>query len=248
MFTNVTYYMYSANNSNTFLAYYNQIDKYLSYILWLQKYVPYHERVTMVIRWKFVITHFVNRFESKLRYFWDLRNQLVHWFRLDNKHYLIVSDHALKEISSIHDELIKPQTIADMFEGKISFASSSDWLEAVLEGMKKKWLKYLPIYDNKDFKWVLSFQDILARLVQEKIVDISDLKISDVDITFSKEYIFVTWKTSIYEMQNIFADTKDVEIVLVTPNWEEDEKIIAIVSVHDLAHLQEKYLRLDAKV
>jgi hypothetical protein len=108
--------MYSANNSNTFLAYFNQIDKYLSYILSTQKYIPYHERVTMIIRGKYIVSHFVNRFESKLRYFGDLRNQLVHGFRLDNKHYLVVSDHALQEISSIHDELVKPQTLAEMFE------------------------------------------------------------------------------------------------------------------------------------
>lgn len=143
--------MYSAHNSNTYLAYFNQIDKYLSYVLKLQKYVPYHERVTMITRGKYAVSHFVSRFEAKLRYFGDLRNQLVHGFRLDNKHFLIVSDHALEQITSIHDELTKPKTLQDIFDQKIVSAKQSDSLESVMERMSEEKLKYLPVYDDSIF-------------------------------------------------------------------------------------------------
>ena len=55
----------------------------------------------------------MNKFESKLRYFGDLRNHLVHGFRLDNRHYIHVSEHAVQQITFAHDQLTKPQTLLD---------------------------------------------------------------------------------------------------------------------------------------
>jgi CBS domain-containing protein len=78
-------------------------------------------------------------------------------------------------------------------------------------------------------------------------VDVSDVTVWDVDVTYSTEYVTVSGKTSIYELQDIFADSSKTEVVIVTNSGKESEKILALVSVHDLAHLQEKYLRLPSK-
>ncbi len=233
--------MHSANNSNTFLAYFNQIDKYLSYILWLKKYVPYHERITMLLTKKTKIRSFVNKFESKLRYFGDLRNHLVHGFRLDNRHYIHVSEHAVKQITFAHDQLTKPQTLLDgaiWLESKVIFAQLADPLNEVLELMKQQNIQYLPVYQDQLFLWILSFRDMLARLVHEKIVDTNTMTIEDVDISYATEYVFVESGTSVYDLPEIFSGKDSTEIVIATDTGSEDEKIQAMLSVHDAMRLQ----------
>ena len=229
--------MHSANNSNTFLAYFNQIDKYLSYILWIKKYVPYHERITMLLTKKTKIRSFVKKSESKLRYFGDLRNHLVHGFRLDNRHYIHVSEHAVKQITTIHDELTKPQTLIESVHDTIILAQLGDPLDAVLAMMKEQSLQYLPVYQESVFLWILSFSDILAWLVNEKIVDTHEMTIEDVDIGYATEYVFVDGNTSVYELPDILASQENAEVVLATEVGTEGKKIRALLSVHELIRL-----------
>jgi len=103
--------------------------------------------VTIIATGKTSITRFVKSFEAKLRYFGDLRNQLVHGFRLENKHYLVVSDHALHEIQTIHDHLTAPKTIADYTKKEYIIANNTDTIQAVMELMTEHSLSYIPVYD-----------------------------------------------------------------------------------------------------
>ncbi len=237
--------MHSAHNSNTFLAYYNQIDKYLSYILWLTKYVPYHERITIIGKGWYKISHFVKKFEGKLRYFWDLRNQLVHGFRLDNKHYVIVSDHAIKQISMIHDELTKPQTIAKTSKWDVFHADISDTLEQVIQTMSKDKIHYLPVFDKKDFVWVLSFQDILSWLSGQNKIDTSKATLADVKVNSYIEHDFVSEEMSVHELKTLFSKKDWAEVILATPSGKEGEEISALVSVYDLVQMKDLDLQVN---
>ena len=102
---------HSLHNSNTFLAYYNHIDKYFAYLLQLKRYLPFAEKVTMLTNEKYSIHQFVRLYQNKLRYFGDLRNQLVHGFRLENQHYVLASNHAVQEIQKIYQEMKKPTNV-----------------------------------------------------------------------------------------------------------------------------------------
>lgn len=230
--------MHSVHNSNTFLAYFNQIDKYLSHTLWLKKYVPYHERITMISTGKLSISRFVQQFEDKLRYFGDLRNQLVHGFRLDNRHYLIVSDHAIDQITSIHDELTKPKTVADVYTQQVIIAQEDYTIADVLLVMKKEHLKYMPVMQGASLQWVLSFQDIIARLVDQPKIDTTKTTLLDIDVNVYAEYVHISSDQSIYEIQTVFADHTDVEILLITQTWSTTEPLLWIVHIHDLPTLQ----------
>ena len=102
--------MYSEANSNQFLAMYNQIDKYFDQLLQLKRYLPFFEKIRTIGDGQYHISHFVRKYEAKFRYFSDLRNQIAHGFRLENKHYVIASDHAVQEITKFNAELQKPKT------------------------------------------------------------------------------------------------------------------------------------------
>lgn len=228
--------MYSAQNSNTFLAYFNQIDKYLSKILWLKKYVPYHERVTMITTGKTSISRFVRMFEDKLRYFGDLRNQLVHGFRLENKHYLIVSNHALDEIQSIHDDLTQPQSIASLAQ-QPAIAQQSDLLQPTLQLMSDAGLRYIPVYDSEQLIGVLWFQDIMHWLVSQDAIDTPTQTVWDVDVTHYAEYRTISSRTSVYEVQEMFEQDTAVEVLLITADSSPDSAIQGMVTIYDLPGL-----------
>ncbi len=226
--------MYSAHNSNTFLAYYNQIDKYLSFVLWLDKYIPFHERITMIVRWKYPQTRYVSSQEAKIRYFWDLRNHLVHGFRLDNKHYIFVSEHALEQITGIHDELIKPQKVKNIFwSNALYVAQKDDNLNDTLAIMRSQKMNYLPVYEWEQFAWVMGFQDMIGRLLDHQQIDTKHTAIIDVNIDRDIEFAHIDQDKSIYELEDLFVSTWS-EVILITHWWTKDGNLLGVVSLHEL--------------
>lgn len=182
----------------------------------MKKYVPYHERITMISTSKVSISRFVQQFEDKLRYFGDLRNQLVHGFRLDNRHYLIVSDHAIDQITNIHDELTKPKTVAEIYTEQVIVAQDDHTIADVLAVMKTENLKYMPIVNSDSLQGVLSFQDIIARLVDQPQIDTQTTKVVDIDVNIYAEYIHIPADQSIYEVQTLFTKHENIEVLLIT--------------------------------
>lgn len=139
---------HNVQNSNTFLSYYNQIDEYFSYVLELDKYMPYHEKVSIIADGKYKMSNFVKVYQNKLRYFGDLRNQLVHGFRLDNKHYVLASDHAVHEIQTMYEELRQPTSVQQSFGKKVYTCVLEDTLRKVILDMRNNLNTHVPVYDN----------------------------------------------------------------------------------------------------
>lgn len=174
-----------------------------------------------------------------------MRNQLVHGFRLDQQHYLIVTDYAVGQITQIHDEMITPRTISEMYDQKVPYVEQDKNLWEVLEYMTKNKVKYLPVYKWKAFIGVLSLQDVTARLLKRKHVDISKVTVEEVDTEAFAEYEFIRSDKSIYQLHEYFASDKWIEVILANEEGDIGENIASIVSVHDYVHLQKQY---DAQV
>lgn len=188
----------------------------------------------MIVRWSYSISRYVSSQEAKIRYFWDLRNHLVHWFRLDNKHYIFVSDHALSQITSVHDELVKPQKIKDIFESwELFFADTDDSVNDTLSIMRTQKMNYLPVYASSKFLWVLWFQDMIGRLLDQKKIDTTHATISDVNVDRVIEHAHIAAGKSVYELEDLFEKSWP-EVVLITENGWLHEDILWIVSVHEL--------------
>lgn len=208
--------MYSAHNSNTFLAYFNKIDRFFTDLLWLKKYVPYHERITMIVSWSTPVRRFVHQEEAKFRYFGDVRNQLVHWFRLENKHYLYVSDHAIEQITAMYQQLTRPITswelVADI---SCHIADINDSVYHHIIHMRAGKYNYLPICNDQEIVWVLSFQDILNRLVEHRQLDATDITFWELNSSRDIEYGLFDASRSVFELQDLFEQC-DIEVALIT--------------------------------
>lgn len=243
---------YSINNSNTFLSFYNQIDKYFSYVLWLTKYVSYHEKITWIVEWSYPITQFVRLYQNKLRYFGDMRNQLVHGFRLDNHHYVLASNYALKEIDILYKELREPTRAIDVFAREVYTCRLGDLLVEVIRSMKEDLNTHVPVYDDHwDFVEMLS-ESTIAYWIAEQIGDdgeihLKDVIVADVPLKNSNDlFVFVDEKMSIYDIEQLFVKKREAKkrlwAVFITHNGLVEEEIVGIVTAMDVPLLADHFV------
>lgn len=247
--------MYSEQNSNTFLSVYNQIDKLLDQTLLLTRYIPFNEKLQSFLDGSYDISPIVKRYQQNIRYFGDLRNQIVHGFRLDNQHYVIASDHAIQQIQSIYEHLSQPKTILEMF-GNWGVASCqlSDKLVDTIQLMRGEHLSHLPVYDAAmKFVDVLDESTIVQRLASTfnawKIPDLEHITLADMDLSNSyDDFCFIPSKTSVYQLRELFVkdfmkDThKRLGVVFVTHTWTRQEPLQAMVTALDLPRLEEYFI------
>ncbi len=244
----------SEQNSNAFLSYYNDIDKYFTKLLELDKYVPFTERVAAIVAGTFPVSAFVKHVEDKLRYFGDLRNQLVHGFRLDHRHYLLVSDHAIAEIKRIWEELKAPTSLVTIFGWETVRCHENERLSVVLARMKQQQKSHLPVYSAQDvFLGMLSESTIAYRLADvigetEDMAVRKDVMIGDIHLANTNDrYVFVAESLSVYEVDALFWQEKEHQkrlgAVCVTQTWSQDEEIRCVITALDLPKIN-AYMRV----
>lgn len=235
---------FSAKNSNYFLATFNQIDKFLSWTLKLKSYVPYHERITMITRGKTIVTSFVRMFEDKLRYFGDLRNQIVHGYRLDQHHYLYVSDYALEQIQTLHDELIKPKTALQLFGTPVAKLHIWQTVSESVQRLRELNKRYAPVFDDKIYKWTFS-EHTLFTLLSEKWPAVMDATLGDIHLYEAWDHAkFLDSSTSIYELEQYFEWEHKSHVLYLTPWGKKDVLIEGVISILDVPSINDHFLRL----
>lgn len=236
--------MHSVQNSNTFLGRYNKIDKVLAYAIESDKYIPFNEKVAIIAQSNMPISRFVRLYQNKLRYFWDLRNQLVHWFSLEKKHYIVASDYAVEQIEFVYNELTQPRTIWSLFTKNVYSCVLSDSLKEVITIMKEKLNTHVPVYDdNNTFVEMLSESTIAYRIAQQISesgeLHIENVLVSDVPLENSNDtFTFVSKDKSIYEIQELFATSfmrhKRLWAVFITETGSSSEPLVWIITAMDL--------------
>lgn len=82
---------------------------------------------------------------------------MVHGFRMDQHHYLQVSDFAVEQIAAVYEHLTHPKTITELFGADGVYTCQIDQpLSEVLTLMYTHKLTHIPIYDHSS-----KFVDIL---------------------------------------------------------------------------------------
>lgn len=234
----------SENNSNTFLSYYNDIDKFFTKLLDLDRYIPFNEKLAAVISGGFPASAYTKHCEDKLRYFGDLRNQLVHGFRLDHKHYLLVGDHAIEEISRVWEELKNPASLVTVFGDELTSCHIWESLKEVLIRMRYSQKTHLPVYSESGaFVNVLSESTVAYRLTDfldsEKSLPLHSMLVGDLNLDNTNDmYMFVAENMSVYEVDALFGQDKKRQkrlwAVCVTHSWAQNEQILTLITALDL--------------
>lgn len=221
-------------------------------VLWLVRYTPFIEKMQLLIDGSYHISPVIRKYQQKIRYFGDLRNQMVHGFRMDQHHYLEVSDFAVEQIKEVYAHLTQPKTITELFwKDGVHTCQLDQPLSEVLTMMYTHKLTHIPIYDHSfQFVDILDESTVVHWLQQHQwTIDITRVRISDMQLTESyDDYAFVPIDINVYELRDLFIkdimqDThKRLWVVLVTQTWDRNEPLKALVSVIDLPMLDHYFI------
>lgn len=236
--------VHSITNSNTFLAYFNHIDKFFEVVLWISSYIPFIEKVERISQGRYPVTSFVKKYQHKLKYFGDLRNQVVHGFRLEQHHYLLASDYAVEQIKTIHEHLTKPPTILTCCEREIPLVSMDTSMLEVITLLKKTDLPALPLRDADGvYQETIFLKQIIGAALH---ADFLTQPVATYLTETSCQALFMPSDASVYEIEWLFSTVrengKDDELIRITPQWNPDEEIIWIITAADLPKLDQEVI------
>lgn len=246
--------MHSIQNSNTFLSYYNKIDKYLSTVLWIKKFVSYGEKIDLIIQQWIQWSQVLDQYQSKFLYFGELRNQLVHGFSLDQKHFIVVSDHAVSQIKSLYAWLTSPLTVGEVFGGVVYMCELADSLWEVITIMRRDLNTHVPVYDAEGvFVEMLSESTIAYRLADQieqwESIDLASLSVGDISLENTNDtFVFVQADESVYDVRKRFVtesvNMKRLGAVFITQTGRSDTTLLWIITAMDLYHMTQAWILL----
>ncbi len=225
-----------------FLAFFNQIDKHLDKILWLDIYLPFNEKLKRVINGNFSVSRFIKIHQFQLRYFGEIRNQITHWIKLDWHTYVYPSPYAIKQLAKYADNIKKPPRCIDVFGKSVFTCKKNDKLKNIIQEMEENNYSHVPVYDQKNkYLWSLTESKILAWLSEnmwKKNMD--NIKINDLEIKDENNYVlFISKKTNIYEIDELFTIKKQqnekIWVVFITDTGKRDEPLLWVITAGDTA-------------
>jgi len=232
-----------------FLALFNQIDKHLDKILWLDMYLPYNEKLKRVIVENYTISWFIKLHQFQLRYFGEIRNQITHWIKLDGHTYVYPSPYAIAQLAKYADNIKRPPRCIDIFGKPVFVCNDDDKLESIIKTMQENNYSHIPVYDKAGaYLETLTESNILNRLSKHMWnnnldkINVKDL-LNDTkwpDAINEENYIiFVSKKTNIYEIDELFTIKKQKEqkiwVVLITEHGKRNEPLLWIITAGDTA-------------
>jgi hypothetical protein len=141
----------SLSTIETFIAHFNEIDKYLEQLIKTKKFLPYNEKLKIIAHGKWTISSFVNQYLHELEYFGELRNQFAHSLRVDGKVMSQPTSFALEHIETFKKILLCPKQCGELFVKKIPMVYSSDTIQSVRSIMQQNQLFHLPVYDGSKY-------------------------------------------------------------------------------------------------
>lgn len=228
-----------------FLSLFNEIDKHFDKILEAERFIPYNEKIKIIIWGKFSISRFVKIYQNDLKYFWELRNHISHGLKVDEYIYAIPTQRAIDKLAEFVEKIVSPPLCIDFFRKEVHSVHIQDSLKDLLEAMKHYGYTHVPVYsETEEFLWVVTESWILQRLSEQMIddnyIDISKVRIEHIFISKSnKDFVFASSNINIYEADEIFTIKKKkgrgLWALFITENGTSAEPIIGMISWNDVA-------------
>ncbi|WP_216828773.1 CBS domain-containing protein [Alkalihalobacterium elongatum] len=226
-------------NADRFLAAFNSIEKALKDQLNMHRHFSFSRMIDGAKK-----KHpLVAKYEIDLKKFAELRNVIVH--EQTSPDFVIAEPHIeiVRTIEKIHRELISPEMVIPKYKRLVKTFDIDDPLEIVLATIERHAYTQFPIYENGEFKCLLTNYGITAWLAHHRnqfAFKINEVRLSDV-IIYEKHMNnvkFVCASKSIYDVKELFLHHMDkkvtrLEAVLITENGNPNEPLLGIVTPFD---------------
>ena len=106
-------------NIISFLAYFNEIDKYFDKVLWDDWFSPYNEKIKKIAEWNYSITSFVRKHIYQLKNIGELRNFITHGIKSNGETFACPTDAAIEKLKEYTEKITKPAKVLDLFRKKV---------------------------------------------------------------------------------------------------------------------------------
>lgn len=238
----------SQQNANNFIAVFNELDKYFDTLVeqHTDRFMPFNEKVKLIWQEKIALWSFVKKYEQKLKYFWELRNEIAHWFKIDGMHYCTPSYHAVEELRKIKEAIMQPITVTTMFQKQVFVCTTTDLLKDTMIAMKNFGYTHVPVYnEQKIFQWVLTQSAIcewLAYHMQDTTKPLETVRINDVDLqAWIESHAFIEKDKPLFGVPQLFESIwlqhKILGALLITETGNQNEPLMWIITTYDLPHI-----------
>lgn len=229
-------------NSERFINSFNRIERALRNLTNSDNYVTFSELVAKGNKKEAI----VRRFKVDLLEFSELRNAIVH--QRTSPDLVIAEPHLsiVEKIEQIEEEISRPKKVFPKFERSVACFTVYDSLEQVLDSMKMNRYSQFPIYDQGEFKGLLTTNGIsnwLAENIPEDIISIKETTVAEVLRCEENKanFKFISRDTTIYEAEELFKEGltqgSKIEALLITHNGRETESLLGIITSWDIIEI-----------
>ncbi len=236
-------------NANNYMAVFNELDKYFDTLVESDRwFMPFNEKVKHIALDTWTISAFVRKYETKLKYFWELRNHIAHGFKLDGKHYATPSYHGVEELRKIKEAIVQPITVASIYEKQVYTCQATDSLKDVMIAMKNFGYTHVPVYDDKHVLLGVMTQSAICERLAYHMQDASQplevVQVSAVDLNaWIERYALVEADKPLFSIAPLFEPSwlnrRILWALLITKNGKVDEPLMWIVTTYDLPAVTE---------
>ncbi|MDR2541388.1 MAG: hypothetical protein LBD11_06645 [Candidatus Peribacteria bacterium] len=144
------------NRVMTYLSLFNEIDKHFDKVLKTESFLPYNDKIKMIVQGQYSISWFVKLFQNDLKYFGELRNHISHGLKVDEYLYAIPTQRAIDKLSDFVDKIVEPPLCIDLFRKEVYSVQLSDPFSQLLKLMKEEHYHLVPVYDGTSFLGVVN--------------------------------------------------------------------------------------------
>ena len=171
----------------------------------------------------------------------ELRNAIVHNRLGDGTYIAVPLEETVLSLESIEETLFRPEAVIPRFQRKVRSLDAHDPIASVLELMRDTGFSKFPIYDRGAFIGLLT-SDGFARWCARQATN-GDLHIKTDEVTVREvvaidhrrqRIAFVARHEPIDDIEAMFRDSPQLEVVIVTEHGRVTEKPIGLITAGDL--------------
>jgi predicted transcriptional regulator len=228
--------------SSLFLDAFTSIEKHLRRSLDADRHMTFHEMVEKASR----SDNAVRRLRGQLKDFGDLRNFVVHEYRLDQA-TATPSRHAVERLQAIRDELLSPPKLIAEFRRAVATCSPSDPVGAATRKMHDGSFSQLPVYDGDRLVDLLTTETVtrwlasrlaggLGLLEEEAVASV----IRHQEGTHYHEVMGreATVEDALAAFDDHLHSGRTLDAIILTHSGKQTERPIGIVTVSDMPKLR----------
>ncbi|WP_066321776.1 CBS domain-containing protein [Bacillus sp. FJAT-29814] len=226
--------------SERFEVAYNQVHDALKDIVQIND-----ERFVVLVKVGAKKYQVIETFKKDLEQYARLRNAIVHE-KMEVGFYIAEPNaKVVNHIEKIANILSKPNYALSIASKNVINFDYNDSILKVTAAIRDHGYSKFPVYKNKTCQGLLTASSIMkwmAKNMENNIVNLSDVKVSDIMAIEKQHPIdFISKEINIFEVEDIFEKAhkkkSKLEAVIITENGRSDERPLGIITPWDLIEI-----------